>query len=665
MDFIFGNLGLSIPLFLFGCFLLWFSLSCFVVVGGSEICLLERRWFGTDLPQGRVIAQSNEIGVQARTLGPGVHFLVPLLYVTTKVPFTKIGENQVGIIESIDGDPVKPGRIFGNTIDCNSFQDGEKFLLNGGQKGPQIQTLPPGIYKINPRLFKISLVDYEVIPEGMIGVIIAQDGAPIPVGRLLGGRVDGHNNFQNGQSFIAEGGQKGPQLDILLPGIYRVNTKLFTVKTAKAAVINSGAVGIVDALDGDPLPENEYVAKAVPGHRDFQDGSTFLKGGGQRGPQLDVLRPGIYYINPFMFSIISVPVTEVQRGQVAVIVSNIGLEPDTKIKERLSGQTGDVTPADPSKETYVMPKGHRGIQEDVQGPGRYYLNTRAYIPYIIDTTNQTIDWDDKDSNGQFDPLSVVSKDGFNIRVAVKVVVRVRPDQAPYMVAKVGSMENLINHVIHPMIDSSFRNQASTTEAMSFMKDRKEEQQKAEEYVHGELEKYHVECVSVLICQIILPQELMDTQTKKIIAEQQVPQFEAQQKSEAGRITVEKTRATASAQQSIVNAEVNVKVADQKKMEMVTLAEGEAQSVELKGKGQAASIAAIGDAQASAYQKQQAAVGPTNLTIIKVVEQLKDSNLKLVPDILTMGGSVEGGLAGILTKLVAANIVPNQSPSKTK
>lgn len=666
MDFILAHIGLSLSLLLMACFILWFTFSCFVVVGGAEICLLERRWFGKDLTVGRVIAQASEVGVQARTLGPGVHFLVPLLYITTKVPFTKIGENQIGLIESIDGDPVKPGRIFADLIDCNSFQDGEEFLFKGGQKGPQIPTLPPGVYKINPKLFKVSLIENQVIPEGMIGVIIAQDGAPIPTGRLLGGRVDAHNNFQSGQAFITNGGQKGPQLDVLLPGIYRINTKLFTVKTAKAAVINSGNVGIIDALDGDPLPENEYVAKSVPGHRDFQDGAMFLKSGGQRGPQLDVLRPGIYYVNPFMFGIMSVPVTEVQRGQVAVIVSNIGMEPDTKIKERLSSQTGDAPPADPSKETYVMPKGYRGIQEDVRGPGRYYLNTRAFIPYIIDTTNQTIDWDDKDSNGQFDPLSVVSKDGFNILVSVKVVVRVRPDQAPYMVAKVGSMENLINHVIHPMIDSSFRNQASTTEAMSFMQDRKEEQQKAEEYVHGELAKYHVECVSVLICQIILPQELMDTQTKKIIAEQQVPQYEAQQKSEAGRISVEKTRATASAQNNIVNAEISVEVAKQKKMEQVTLAEAEAQSTELKGKGQAASISAVGEAQALAYQKQQAAVGPTNLTILKVVEQLKEGNLKLVPDILTIGGSTEGGLSGILTKLIASNTLIDKTPvNKTK
>ena len=87
-------------------------------------------------------------------------------------------------------------------------------------------------------------------------------------------------------------------------------------------------------------------------------------------------------------------------------------------------------------------------------------------------------------------------------------------------------EGFIDHVIHPMIDSSFRNQASTTSAMGFMQDRQEEQKKAEDRARGELETYHVDCVSVLICQIELPQDLMDTQTKKIIAEQLgvTPQF---------------------------------------------------------------------------------------------------------------------------------------------
>ena len=37
-----------------------------VIVGGSEIAVIERRWFGRKMPQGRVVAMGNEVGIQAR-----------------------------------------------------------------------------------------------------------------------------------------------------------------------------------------------------------------------------------------------------------------------------------------------------------------------------------------------------------------------------------------------------------------------------------------------------------------------------------------------------------------------------------------------------------------------------------------------------------------------
>src|SRR4029077_18728145 len=120
----------------------------------------------------------------------------------------------------------------------------------------------------------------------------------------------------------------------------------------------------------------------------------------------------------------------------------------------------------------------------------------------------------------FNPLSIVSKDGFEMTISVKVIIRVLPQQAPHMVARIGTIDNLIEHVIHPLIDSSFRNQASSSEAMKFMQDRHEEQTKAEEHIAEELEKYHVLCVSVLICQIVLPERLMETLTNKVVASQQ-------------------------------------------------------------------------------------------------------------------------------------------------
>jgi regulator of protease activity HflC (stomatin/prohibitin superfamily) len=407
------------------------------------------------------------------------------------------------------------------------------------------------------------------------------------------------------------------------------------------------------------------VATSIAGHNDFQDASAFLSSGGQRGPQYDLLKPGTYYINPLMFDVKLDAVAVVQRGEVAVLVSNVGKEPeDIPQQERLEG-----------KERYVVPAGYRGIQAEVAGPGVYYLNRWAYIAYIIPTTNLTIDWaeegmaqstsavaDDKDPKGRrlqlFNPLAVISREGFEMRVGVKVVIRVRPEQAPLMVAKIGSIENLIDHVVHPMIDSSFRNQASSSEAMNFMQDRADEQTKAEARTREELEKYHVECVSVLISQIILPQELMEIHTRRVIAAQQQEMFVEQQKSEEKRIDTENTRAKADKQIELVAAQIGVQMAEQTKQKTILEAEGRARAVEVEGEAEGKKILAVGTATAEAYEKQVAAVGQGNLAGIEVTKSIAAAGLKITPDVV-VGGDGEGGGANIFAAFIAQLLAGNR------
>ena len=126
---------------------------------------------------------------------------------------------------------------------------------------------------------------------------------------------------------------------------------------------------MVTAKDGEPLPPSEYVAKSVQGHKDFQDGASFLGAGGQRGPQLDFLKPGTYYVNPLMFDAAFDEVLQVARGEVSVIVSNIGKDP-----AGIGAATGaaNAKPEDRLKdgiERYVVDAGYRGIQREVLGPG--------------------------------------------------------------------------------------------------------------------------------------------------------------------------------------------------------------------------------------------------------------------------------------------------------
>ncbi len=641
-----------------------------VNIGGTQVGILERRYFGKGLPEGRVVALAGEVGIQARVFSPGLHFLPPFLFKVRKTPMIEIAENEVGIVESIDGNPLDPGRIFGRRVETHdSYQDGALFLRNGGQKGTQIDVLPPGQYRINTYLFRIRVVPALIVPAGNIGIVSARDGQQMVVGRLLARQIEGHTSFQDGEAFIQAGGQRGPQIELMLPGRYRLNTDLFNVEIMPATVVAANQVGLVTAKDGQPLPPGELVAVSVPGHTDFQAAEAFLNSGGQRGPQFDLLKPGTYYVNPYMFDVQMDRVAVIQRGEVAVLVSNVGKEPAGTEADRLSS----------GQERYVVPSGYRGIQAEVTGPGVYYLNRWAYIAYIVPTTNLAVDWaeeavlsDTGQQEGQpnvqrvqlFNPLSVVSRDGFEMKVSVKVIMRVRPDQAPLMVAKIGSVQNLIDHVVHPMVDSSFRNQASSTEAMAFMQDRAIEQEKAEDRAREELEKYHVELVRVLISQIILPKELMDIQTRRVIAAQQQSMFIEQQKAEGQRIGTENTRAQADQQIDLVTAQISVQIAEQTRQRTIIEAEGRARAVELEGNAEGSRIRAIGDATAEAYDKQQEAVGQNNLFGIEVAKAIAGAGLKITPDIVVTGGA-DGGGGGIFAAFLAQMLGDRSTPQPAR
>ena len=201
-------------------FVVIFLYSSILIVGGKEINVLERRWFGKEMPKDRVFAMSNEIGVQARTKGPGLYLLIPFIYKTRKQEFTVIGNDEIGVVISVDGNPVPSGKIFAKTVDCNLFQDGELFLKNGGEKGTQIQFLPPGIYRVHPLLFTVQIMPVTIINENQIGIVESIDGAPIPPGRIFGKVVD-CDLYQDGEAFLLNGGEKGPQIKTLPPGNYR------------------------------------------------------------------------------------------------------------------------------------------------------------------------------------------------------------------------------------------------------------------------------------------------------------------------------------------------------------------------------------------------------------------------------------------------------------
>src|SRR5215216_5908376 len=327
----------------------------FVNVGAREIAIKERRYLGAKMPPGRVVATEGEVGIQADVLKPGLHLIkFPFEKVVRKVPLIEIGADEMGVIEAVDGEPMPPGRIFAPDRAQNAhnnFQDPIAFIKQGGVKGIQLRTLPPGLWPIHPYLFRVSIAKTTVIPQGKVGIITGAEGAPLDAGRLLGKAISSHRNFQDAERFIASGGQKGPQVDILTPGTYRILTDslsieggsdkklgLFFVRLYDATVVSENSVGLVEALDGSPLDPRDYVANPVEGHDNFQDGNEFITRGGQRGPQKDILLPGTYYINPLLFKVIPETAKEVKPGEVAVIVSNVGKDPSEDVRREMAAK---------------------------------------------------------------------------------------------------------------------------------------------------------------------------------------------------------------------------------------------------------------------------------------------------------------------------------------
>src|SRR5437870_9231151 len=200
----------------------------FVNVNAREIAIKERRYLGAKMPPGRVVATEGEVGIQADVLKPGLHLIrYPFERVVKKVALIEIGSDELGIIEAVDGEPLPPSRIFAPDRAenaHNNFQDPIAFIKRGGVKGIQLRTLPPGLWPIHPYLFRVSVAKVTVVPPGKVGVIMASDGAQLDAGRLLGKAIEGHHNFQDSEQFIASGGQKGPQVESLTPGTYRILT---------------------------------------------------------------------------------------------------------------------------------------------------------------------------------------------------------------------------------------------------------------------------------------------------------------------------------------------------------------------------------------------------------------------------------------------------------
>jgi uncharacterized membrane protein YqiK len=101
-------------------------LKGFYLIEANQVGILTKNMLGKKMPAGQILARHGEIGVQAMTLMPGLYWRLPIIWSFTKVPVVTVDINGVGIVESIDGEPLPKGRVLADEVECNQFQDARK-----------------------------------------------------------------------------------------------------------------------------------------------------------------------------------------------------------------------------------------------------------------------------------------------------------------------------------------------------------------------------------------------------------------------------------------------------------------------------------------------------------------------------------------------------------
>jgi uncharacterized membrane protein YqiK len=367
-----------------------------------------------------------------------------------------IRENESGLVIKKFGPPLAAGRL----------------IALKGEAGYQARLLPPGWHFVPFRWqYSVVKVHVVIVPAGQIALVVAADGAPIPTERMLGREIP-CDNFQDAEAFLRGGGERGRQLGFLTAGTYRINPALFKLVMASHAEdhgmtpgalcvkqIPTDTVGIVTTLDGRPIPAGDLAGPPTKGHDSFQRGQRFIEAGGCRGLQEEVLLSGSWNLNPWFVQVEITPMLQIPIGSVGVVVSFVG-------KDHV-----DVS-GDSFKHGDLVERGGKGVWVEPLLPGKHPLNLKVMKVELVPTTNIVLNWAERTEAHAYDnnlsSILVRSKDGFSFSLDVAQVIHISAKMAPRVISRVGSMQNLVDHVLQPTVGNYFRNSAQEVTVLDFL-----------------------------------------------------------------------------------------------------------------------------------------------------------------------------------------------------
>lgn len=212
------------------------TMESFTIIPEGKIGLVMAK-DGAEIPTGNILGRRVECdnfqdadlflknngqrGRQTNYITAGSYRLNTMLFQISITDMVRIHESMVGIVTTLDGQPIDAGQIAGKVVEGhNNFQNFDAFLELGGNRGLQPTVILAGSYNLNPWAIQVEETPMTEIPIGYVGVVISYIGQ------------DGHDrtgaDFKHGN--IVDKGYKGVWLEPFGPGKYPINKYVMKVE---------------------------------------------------------------------------------------------------------------------------------------------------------------------------------------------------------------------------------------------------------------------------------------------------------------------------------------------------------------------------------------------------------------------------------------------------
>ena len=589
--------------------LLW--LIGFRIVPNNKIAVIEKWWSRKGSLDMQIIALNGEAGYQPQVIRGGIHFLTPLMFKVHISPLVTVPQGQIAYVFARDGQPLEPIQTLGKIIpECSNFQDARGFLLNGGQRGPQRGIIREGTYAFN-------LAQFIIITEDKI--------------------------------YYLPMGTKAEEATIMNMAALLKDRGGFTPIVIKGT---DDKVGIVTVHDGLSLTKDDIIAPAVGNdpvqpeiyHNNFQDPEKFLKAGGFRGRQYQVLVEGTYFINRFFATVELIDKTIIDVGYVGVVVSYIGPK-------------GVDSTGEDYKHGELVEKGYRGVWREPLMPGKYAFNTYAGKIKLIPTTNIILKWISNQTGfHKFDEnlkeVSLITKDAFEPSLPLSVVMHIDYRKAPLVIQRFGDVKMLVDQTLDPMVSAYFKNIGQTKTLIQLIQDRNEIQRISSSEMKAKFEHYNLELEEVLIgtpaasasddkIEIILTQ-LRERQ----IAVEQIETYTQQEKAAEKEKELREAESKALQQKLLTESDINIHIQSNVGKADYQRSLQEAAKIKALAEAEAEKEARVGIGKAIAIEEQVKAYGGPEYQVVqdvmtKFTAAIEKAKIDIVPKTVMSMGSRDG------------------------